>query len=119
MTKHVELNYHKVGDYDLPDLGVSENPRPFGHWEMLHLKYLMEHRPILYTRLLLSGEMETVIPDLNEQAEELLQTIIRQMAEAEGVTEQLKAENQMLWAQRMNSIRNRAEEIVLHEMIYS
>ena len=115
----VELHYKKIGDYYFPDLGVEEPPRPFGRWGMLHVKYLEEHRPILYTRLLLSGEMETLILQLNEQAEERLNTIIRQMADAECVTEQLKANDQMLWIQRMNNIRNRAEEIVLHELIYT
>ena len=89
MSKPVEITYKKIGDYYFPDLGVSENPRPFGRWGMLHLKYLEETRPALYTRLLLSGEMETLIPDLNEQAEQRLQTIIHQMAKVEGVTEQL------------------------------
>ncbi len=119
MSKPVEITYKKIGDYYFPDLGVSMNPRPFGHWGMLHLKYLEETRPSLYTRLLLSGEMETLIPDLNEQAEQRLNVIIRQMAEAEGVTEQLKARDQMAWVQQMNNIRNRAEEIILHELIYT
>lgn len=118
MKKQFELTYTKIGDYYFPDLGVSPNPRPFGRWGMMHLKYLEENRPSLYTRLLLSGEMETLIPDLNEQAEERLATIIQQMAKAENVTEQLKADDQMLWVQTMNSIRSCAEEIVLAELIY-
>lgn len=118
MKKQFELTYTKIGDYYFPDLGVSPNTRPFGRWGMMHLKYLEGNRPSLYTQLLLSGEMETLIPDLNEQAEERLTTIIRQMAKAENVTEQLKAEDQMRWVQMMNNIRNRAEEIVLAELIY-
>ena len=118
MTKHVELTYHKVDDYYLPDLGITDH-RPFGRWGMLYVKYLEEQHPIQHTHLLLSGEMESYVPDLNEQAEERLSVIIQQMAKAEGITEQLKAEDQMLWVQRMNSIRNRAEEIILHEMIYT
>ena len=118
MKKKFELTYHKVGDYYFPDLGISENPRPFGRWGMLYIKYLEEHHPIRHTLLLLSGEIETVVPDLNEQAEERLNTLICQMAEAQGVTEQLKADDQMLWVQHMNNIRSCAEEIVLNEMIY-
>lgn len=118
MKSKFTLDYKKIGDYYFPDLGVSKNPRPFGRWGMLHIQYLEEHHPGLYTRMLLSGQMETLIPDLNEQAEARLETIICQMAYAEKVTEELKATNQLLWVQLMNNIRNRAEEIVLHEMIY-
>ena len=117
MKKQFELTYHKVGDYYLPDLGITDH-RPFGRWGMLYIKYLEEHHPIQHTRLLLSGEMESFVPDLNEQAEEQLDTLIRQMAKAQGVTEQLKADDQMLWVQRMNNIRSCAEEIVLKELIY-
>lgn len=117
MKKQFELTYHKVGDYYLPDLGITDH-RPFGRWGMLYIKYLEEHHPICHTRLLLSGKMESFVPDLNEQAEERLDTLIRQMAKAQGITEQLKADDQMLWVQRMNNIRSCAEEIVLHELIY-
>lgn len=117
MKKLFELTYHKVGDYYLPDLGITDH-RPFGRWGMLYVKYLEEHHPIQHTHLLLSGETESFVPDLNEQAEARLDTLIRQMAKAQGVTEQLKADDQMLWVQRMNNIRSCAEEIVLKELIY-
>lgn len=84
----------------------------------LHQTYLKQYRPMLYNDLLLSGKLHTVLADLNEQATDRLNLIIRQMAEAEGVTETMKADNQMLWVQSMNSIRNRAEEIIKAELIY-
>ena len=107
-----------MGDYYVPDLKLPEERRPIGHWGRLHQSYLKLYRPILYNELILSGRLHTVLADLNEQAADRLGLIIRQMAEAEGVTETLKAENQMLWVQSMNSIRNRAEEIIKAELIY-
>ncbi len=113
-----KLTYTKIGDYYFPALGIAPNSHLFGRWGMMHLQYLEENRPGLYTRLLLSGDMETLIPDLNEQAEERLATTIRQMAKVENVIEQLKADDPMRWIQLMNSIRDRTEEIVLTELIY-
>ncbi len=112
------IDYVLVGDYYVPDLKLPEERRPIGHWGRLHQSYLKLYRPILYNELILSGRLHTVLADLNEQAADRLNLIIRQMAEAEGVTETLKAENQMLWVQSMNSIRNRAEEIIKAELIY-
>ena len=101
------------------DLKLPEEHRPIGHWGRLHQSYLKQFRPMVYSDLLLSGKLHTVLADLNEQATDRLNLMIRQMAEAEGVTEAMKAENQMLWVQSMNSIRSRAEEIIKHELIYS
>ncbi len=112
------MDYVLVGDYYVPDLKLPEERRPIGHWGRLHQSYLKLYRPILYNELILSGRLHTVLADLNEQAADRLGLIIRQMAEAEGVTETLKAENQMLWVQSMNSIRCRAEEIIKAELIY-
>ena len=112
------IDYVLVGDYYVPDLKLPEERRPIGHWGRLHQSYLKLYRPILYNELILSGRLHTVLADLNEQAADRLGLIIRQMAKAEGVTETLKAENQMLWVQSMNSIRNRAEEIIKAELIY-
>ena len=112
------IDYVLVGDYYVPDLKLPEERRPIGHWGRLHQSYLKLYRPILYNELILSGRLHTVLADLNEQAADRLGLIIRQMAEAEGVTETLKAENQMLWVQSMNSIRNRAAEISKAELIY-
>ena len=110
--------YQLEGDYYLPVLELPEENRPIGRWGRLHKAYLKHHRPILYQSLLLSGNLYTVLADLNEQAMERCSLIIRQMAEAEGITEELKANDPMRWVQGMNSIRSRAEEIIQAEMIY-
>lgn len=112
------LEYELVGDYYIPLLKLPEENRPIGHWGYLHQSYLKQYRPMLYNELVLSGKLHTVLANLNEQAADRLNLIIRQMMKAEGVSEAMKAENQMLWVQSMNSIRNRAEEIVLVELIY-
>ena len=112
------IRYQLEGDYYLPVLELSEENRPIGRWGRLHKAYLKNHRPILYQSLLLSGKLYTVLADLNEQATERCSLIIRQMAEAEGITEDLKAYDPMRWVQAMNSIRSRAEEIIQAEMIY-
>ena len=112
------IRYQLEGDYYLPILELPKENRPIGRWGRLHKAYLKQHRPILYQSLLLSGKLYTVLADLNEQATERCNLIIRQMAEAEGITEELKANNPMCWVQAMNSIRSRAEEIVRAEMIY-
>ena len=100
------MDYVLVGDYYVPDLKLPEERRPIGHWGRLHQSYLKLHRPMLYNELILSGRLHTVVADLNEQAAD------------EGVDEAMKAENQMLWVQSMNSIRCRAEEIIKTELIY-
>ena len=124
MKKHIYdenngLWYELIGDYYIPVLTLSsEEQRPIGKWGRMHRDYLKEHRPILYNDLILSGQLWTYLADLNEQAQERLSLIIEQMKETEGVTEDMKQHNQMAWVGAMNSIRNRAEEIVLREMIY-
>lgn len=114
------LDYTMVNGYYLPNLTVAAptEQHPTGRWGRLHKKYLEEHHPIRYNQLLLSGELSSYLAKLDKQAEEQLALIIRQMQEAEGVTEALKAENQLEWVRRMNSIRNRAEEIVKAELIF-
>lgn len=112
------IRYQLEGDYYLPVLELPEENRPIGRWGRLHKAYLKNHRPILYQSLLLSGKLYTVLADLNEQAAERCSLIIRQMAEAEGITEELKTYDPMRWVQAMNSIRSRAEEIIQAEMIY-
>ena len=112
------MDYVLVGDYYVPDLKLPEEHRPIGHWGQLHQSYLKQIRTMVYSDLLMTGKLHTVLADLNKQATDRLHLIIRQMAEAEGVTEAMKAENQMLWVQSMNSIRSRAEEIIKKEMIY-
>ena len=114
------LDYTLVNDHYLPNLNAAApaEQHPTGRWGRLHKKYLEEHHPIRYNQLLLSGELSSYLAKLDKQAEEQLALIIRQMQETEGVTEALKAENQLEWVHRMNSIRNRAEEIIQKELIF-
>ena len=124
MKKHIYdenngLWYELIGDYYIPVLTLSsEEQRPIGKWGRMHREYLKEHRPILFNDLILSGQLWIYLADLNEQAQERLSLIVEQMKAPEGVTEELKAADQMAWVGAMNSIRNRAEEIILREMIY-
>ena len=112
------IRYQLEGDYYLPILELPKENRPIGRWGRLHKAYLKNQRPVLYQSLLLSGKLYTVLADLNEQAAERCGLIIRQMAEAEGITEELKANAPIRWVQAMNSIRSRADEIIRAEMIY-
>ena len=114
------LDYTMVNGYYLPNLTVAAptEQHPTGRWGRLHKRYLKEHHPIRYNQLLLSGVLGSYLAKLDKQAEEQLALTIRQMQEAEGVTEALKAENQLEWVRRMNSIRNRAEEIIQKELIF-
>ena len=112
------IRYQLEGDYYLPVLELPEENRPLGRWGRLHKAYLKNYRPILYQSLLLSGKLYTALADLNEQATERCSLIIRQMAQAEGITEELKTNDPMGWVQAMNSIRSRAEKIIQAEMIY-
>ena len=114
------LDYTMVNGYYLPNLTVAAptEQHPTGRWGRLHKRYLKEHHPIRYNQLLLSGELGSYLAKLDKQAEEQLALIIRQMQEAEGVDEALKAADQLEWVRRMNSIRNRAEEIIKSELIF-
>ena len=113
-----ELNYICCGNYYIPDIRLPEESRPIGRWGRMHRDYIKEHRPILFNDLCLKGNLWTYLADLNEQAQNRLELIIEQMKVFEGVTEDMKQHDQMAWVGTMNSIRNRAEEIVLREMIY-
>lgn len=112
------LDYVLTDHYDLPALRLPEDRRPIGRWGRLHKKYLKNYRPILYQSLLLSGRLYTILADLDEQAAERCRLIVQQMAQAERITEELKAADPVRWVQAMNSIRSRAEEIIQAEMIY-
>ena len=114
------LDYTLVNDYYLPNLTAAAptEQHPTGRWGRLHKRYLKEHHPIRYNQLLLSGELGGYLAALDEQADKQLALIIRQMQDAEGVTEALKAADQLEWVRRMNSIRNRAEEIIKSELIF-
>ena len=114
------LDYTMVNGYYLPNLTVAAptEQHPTGRWGRLHKIYLKEQHPIRYNQLLLSGELGNYLAKLDKQAEEQLALTVRQMQEAEGVTEALKAADQLEWVRRMNSIRNRAEEIIKFELIF-
>lgn len=114
----MKIEYIKVGDYYIPNLAVPEEHRPIGLWGQLHKRYLEEHHTAMYQSMILSCTLWTYLADLNEQAEQRYDLIVEQMKAAEGVTEEMKATNQMVWVQHMNNIANRAREIILHEMIY-
>ena len=112
------INYTLQGDYYLPDLALPEQEdEPIGLWGQRHLKYIKQHRKILYINLLTSGKLNEHLADIDKQAENMVFRLVKQIAEREGVTEQLKADNQMEWVARMNNIRSRATEIVNHDII--
>lgn len=112
--------YTQQGDYILPNLMLPvEEKRPIGIWGQRHLRYIKQHRRIHYTELLTSGKLNAYLAELNDEADAMFSRLINQMAEKQGVTEQLKTKNQMLWVQRMNNIRNAAIETVNRELIYS
>lgn len=114
------ISYTLHGDYYLPDISLGESDSgPLGRWGCEYKHDLEENRPGLYTRLILSGELYSTLRALDRQAQERYETIVSQMKAVEGVTESLKANDQMEWVRRMNSIRNRAEEIIRAEMIYT
>ena len=113
------LWYELQGDYYIPCLKLSEEEQqPIGVWGQRHLRYIKQHRKVLYLNLLTSGKLNGYLSDLDKQAEEMFSRLVKQMAEREGVTEQLKADNQMEWVARMNNIRSRATEIVNKDLIY-
>ena len=112
--------YELQGDYYLPCLKLpKEESRHIGIWGQRHLRYLKQHRKVLYSELLISGKLNDYLADLNEQAEKMFSRLVKQLAEKEGVTEAIKAENQLLWVQKMNSISNAAMEIVSNDLIYA
>ena len=114
------LWYELQGDYYLPCLKLTkEESRHIGVWGQRHLRYLKQHRKVLYSELLISGKLNDYLADLNEQAEAMFSRLVKQLAEKEGLTEALKAENQMLWVQKMNNIHNAAMEVVSNDLIYA
>ena len=114
------LWYELQGDYYIPCLKLPEEEQhPIGVWGQRHLRYIRQHRKVLYINLLTSGKLNGYLADIDEQAEDMFFRLLKQMAEREGVTERLKAENQMEWVRQMNSIRNRVSEIVYAKIIFS
>ena len=113
------LKYELVGDYYLIAGDDELEERPIGIFGQRHLRYLKQHRKTVYTELLTSGKLNCYLADLNEQAEDMFFRLVKELAEKEGITETLKAENQMLWARRMNAVRETATEIVNINLIYT
>ena len=112
--------YTQVGDYLLPDLKLPEKEtQPIGIWGQRHLRYLKEYKRVTYATLLTSGKLNSYLADIDRQAEEMFSQLVKQMADCEGVTEKLKADNQLEWVRKMNNIRERATEIVNAEIIYT
>ena len=114
----MKITYHQEGDYFIPNLVPPESPR-IGIWGERRRQFLRKHRKPLYDGMLMDGTLNAHLEEINRSAEEMMERLMTQMAEREGVTEQLKTEDQMKWVQRMNSIRHRVEEIVRQERIES
>ena len=112
------IHYIQVGDYYIPDISLSKPSKPIGKWGRLYRDFLKNHHPVRYNALILSGQLWEILGQINEQAQDRLETIVAQMAVAEAVTEDLKATDPMDWVGAMNSIRSRAEELVLRELIW-
>lgn len=114
------ISYTLQGDYYLPDLALPEQEdKPIGLWGQRHLRYIKQHHKVRYTNLLTSSKLNGYLADVDKQAEDMFFRLVKQMAEREGVTEQLKSDNQMEWVARMNNIRSRVTEIVNHDIIYN
>ena len=113
------MRHIRSGDYYIPDLKLPEETRPIGKWGRMYRDYLKEHHPIRFNNLVLSGNLWIYLADLNEQAQQRMETLIAQLKTAEGITEALKAADPMSWTQRMNNITARAEEIIREELIYN
>ncbi len=112
--------YTRQGDYYLPNLLLpAEENKPIGIWGQRHLRYFKQHRKVLYTNLLTSGKLNSYLADIDEQAEDMFLRLVEQMAEREGITEQLKAKNPMKWVGKMNALREAAAEIVNAEVIFA
>ena len=116
--ERIGLRYELIGDYYLIAGEDEPEGRPIGIWGQRHLRYIRKHKTSLYAELLTTGKLNDYLADLNEQAEAMFSRLVKQLSEKESVTEALKAENQMLWVQRMNNIRSAAMEIVANDLIY-
>ena len=115
----MKMTYTRVGDYYIPNLKVEQEERSIGKWGRMHREYLKEYHPVRFNQLVLSGKLWTHLADLNEQAQQRMETLIDQLKTAEGITEALKAADPLDWTQHMNNITARAEEIVREELIYN
>ena len=115
----MKLEYIRNGDYYIPNLTIQKEERNIGKWGRIHREFLREHHPIQFSQMVLSDTFFTYLADLNEQAQQRMDTLISQMCAAEGVNEELKAADPIAWVQRMNNIRARAEEVILSELIFA
>ncbi len=113
-----QITYIKTGDYYISNLKLPEENRPIGRWGRMHRDYLKEHRPVVFNQLVLSGNLWSYLADINEQAQQRMEVLVKQMMASEGVTEELKETNQMEWIFRVNNIHSRAEETMVHDLIY-
>ena len=111
------IHYSLNGDYYLPDISIPDGDKPIGKWGRMRLRFLKENKPILYNQMTLNGTLQSHLVETNETANRRLEQMIPEMAAAEGINENLKSADQMEWVRRMNSIRHRAEEMILHELI--
>ena len=119
-NEHTGISYTLQGDYYLPDLKLPEQEdKPIGLWGQRHLRYIKQHRKILYINLLTGGKLNEHLADIDKRAEDMFSRLVEQMAEREGVTEELKADNQMEWVARTNNIRSRVEEILNDNLIFN
>ena len=114
----MKLTDHQEGEYLMPDLIPPESPK-IGRFGMQRLEFLRQHRRPIYSGLMMNGTLNSHLEEIDQTADEMLERLMDQMAQAEGVTETLKAENQMAWVARMNNIRSRAEEMILNDLIYA
>ena len=114
----MKIEYIPVGDYGIPNLELPQESRPIGKWGRMHRRYLETYHPIRFNQLILSGTLWTYLADLNEICVERRDSMMDQMMEAEGVTEELKGKDQMEWLRRVNNIRNRVDEVILNELVY-
>ena len=111
--------YTQAGDYMLPNLTIhEEEQKPIGIWGQRHARYLKQNHKVLYINLLISGKLNNYLSDIDQQAEVMFIRLVKEMAEKQGVTERLKAADQMAWTRKMNAIRNSAMEIINHDMIF-
>lgn len=116
----MNISYRTVGDYKIPNITLSpEDSKPIGRWGIAHCDYLRHNKSVKFNTMLMTGTLFSHLAEIDSQAEKMFSRLVGQMANAEGITEQLKEENQMEWVQRMNSIRHRATEIVNAELIYT
>ena len=113
-----QITYIKTGDYYIPDWKLPEEHRPIGRWGRMHRDYLKEYRPVAFNQLVLSGNLWIYLADINEQAQQRMDVLVKQMMVAEGVTEELKDRDQMGWVQTTETIQTIAEWIALNELVY-